>query len=171
MATLNQIIEEYHDIEHRLIEAGGEITDEIRALLDENAEDLENKVDNYENFRRYLVGQVDYLKGQEARFYQRRKSLETTVKWLKSSVLNTMEIMGKSKLKTAEYTYSMRENESWKVDESLMTAKEKNSLVKQGFADYSFKPHIRTIREWLKDKGGQLPAFVRVEKKRTVTVR
>ena len=59
--TLNDIIRKFQDLENLIMEAEGEITDELENILLQNDEDLSNKLDGYEKFSRYLKGQVEYL--------------------------------------------------------------------------------------------------------------
>lgn len=148
MATLNELISNFHKIEDEIIENGGEVTDELLNEYDLSKFDLNEKLDNYESFKRYLKSQIDHLKGQESRYYQRRKSLENTVKWLNQSQANAIMEMGQSKVKTAEYTFNVRSSESLKFIPENATLDEKKMFIDIGLGEAVFKPKIAEMKKW-----------------------
>ena len=64
--TLNQILDDYHNIEVKIIENEGEVDASIEDMLNINKAELEGKLDGYEGFIKYLDGQISYLKNMEA---------------------------------------------------------------------------------------------------------
>ena len=60
--TLNDILDDYHLIESKIIENNGELDQNLEELLHLNTCELGDKLDGYENFIKYLDGQIDYLK-------------------------------------------------------------------------------------------------------------
>ena len=78
--SLNQIIENFQNIEIKLIESDGEISEDTENLIINNEEELSSKLDGYEKFARYLKGQVEYLKSIEEQYTKRRKVLDNSIK-------------------------------------------------------------------------------------------
>ena len=74
--TLNDILLNYQSIEVELIENNGEITENIEKELLLNESDLEEKMDGYEKFTRYLKHQSEYLKSLEEHYNKRRKIID-----------------------------------------------------------------------------------------------
>ena len=74
--SLNQILEDYQKIENILITNDGVIDESLEKLLSINESELENKLDGYEHFVRYLKSKIDYLKSMEDHYNKRRKTLE-----------------------------------------------------------------------------------------------
>lgn len=172
MDTLNELIKQFHDVEQEIIDNGGIINDELMEMLEDSKDELGDKLNRIEEFRRYLLSQIDFLKGQEARYYARRKSFENSVKWLKKSQANALLEMGESKLKTAEYTFSVKTSESIKFDPLLATLKEKKAFIDIGLGDAIFKPNLKKMKDWYKGKSEEdYPSCLRLERKQSVTVR
>ena len=88
--SLHDIINEYQNLETKIIDNNGEISDDLEQLLNDNNEDLKNKLDNYEKFIRYLNNQADYLKNMEAHYMKRRKIIEKSIVKLKGNLLNAV---------------------------------------------------------------------------------
>ena len=63
--TLNDILDDYQNIEMKIIENDGEIDSLIEDSLEINKSELEDKLDGYEGFIKYLEGQTSYLKEME----------------------------------------------------------------------------------------------------------
>ena len=88
--SLHDIINEYQNLETKIIDNNGEISDDLEQLLNDNNEDLKNKLDNYEKFIRYLNNQADYLKNMEAHYMKRRIIIEKSIVKLKGNLLNAV---------------------------------------------------------------------------------
>ena len=56
--SLQDIIANYQDIEMKLIDTEGELSEELENLLSINESELGSKLDGYEKFTRYLIKQM-----------------------------------------------------------------------------------------------------------------
>ncbi|MCF7839770.1 MAG: siphovirus Gp157 family protein [Candidatus Marinimicrobia bacterium] len=167
--TLNDILKDFHDIEEMLIESGGELTPDIEQLLDQNAVDLDSKLDGYASFIDYLKGQVEYLKNVEAQFKDHRQTVENAIRRMKSRVLYALKATGNEKHKTAMHSYSIKLSESWKVDEDRLDQEQKGDLVADGLAEFVFKPSITGLKNAY--KGAPIPDWVDVTVNESVQIR
>ena len=166
--TLNDIIKKFQDIESLILESEGMISDEIEAKLIDNETDLSKKLDGYEKFSRYLKGQIEYLKSTEEQYAKRRKTIENSIKRIRERMLNAMLVLGKSKVKTLEYNFSIGETEKWNIDLDKIGESVKDDLVNQGLADNIFKPNLTQIKNEYKE---DIPNWVRVEKNKHLRVK
>jgi len=167
---LNDLIAEFHELEDLIIEAGGEVTPEIEVMLNANSEALNDKLDKYENLKRYLKGQIEYLKGQERHYKQRRNALSNTIKWLANTQTSALMQIDKTKLKTDEYNYSIRRTESVVIDEPIMTNKDRNLLISLKLAESVIKINKSDVKKAYKDEA-ELPEWLKFVEKWSVTAR
>ena len=167
--TLNDIISNFQNIELKLIDSEGELTEEIESLLISNDADLSEKLDGYEKFVRYLKGQIDFLKNLEEQYSYRRKVIENSIKRSKERMLNAMIITGKNKIKTAEFNFSVNESEKWIVDEDQLDLEKKTELIENGLAKNIFKLSISQIKD--KYKNEEIPEWINVEKNKHLRVK
>ncbi len=167
--TLNDIIMEFVEIEQILIENGGELTNEVEDRLDQNAFDLDTKLDRYEGFIRYLKGQAEYLKKQEQYFNSKRKTAENTIIKMRERIMFAMIAVGKEKVKTMSHSFSTRETESWSINEVEFKPEDKLKLQELGFMSEP-KPLISELKKHYKDNE-VLPSYINVTKKKGLTVR
>ena len=72
--------------------------------------EIEDKADNYAKIIRNLQASVDVLKAEEERLYQRRMSTENHIHRLKNTLQANLEHIGKTKFKTALFTYTVAAN-------------------------------------------------------------
>ena len=98
--TLNDILLNYQSIEVELIENNGEITENIEKELLLNESDLEEKMDGYEKFTRYLKHQSEYLKSLEEHYNKRRKIIDNSVIKFKDRMIHAMKVTNNSKIKS-----------------------------------------------------------------------
>ena len=101
--SLQDIITDYQDIEMKLIESNGEVSEGIEELLSINESELGEKLDGYEKFTRYLKGQIDYLKKMEELYTKRRKILDNSIKRCKESMTAALTVTGNSNIKTKRF--------------------------------------------------------------------
>ena len=167
--TLNDIIRKFQDLENLIIESEGEITDDLENILLQNDEDLSRKLDGYEKFSRYLKGQIEYLKAAEEQYSKRRKVLENSITRIKERMLNAMLIVGKDKIKTTEYNFSVGNSEKWNLDLEKLNEEQKNKLLSSGLAENVFKAKISEIKNEYKDL--DLPDWIIVEKNKHLRVK
>ena len=167
--TLNDIIRKFQDLENLIMESDGEITDDLENILLQNDEDLSKKLDGYEKFSRYLKGQVEYLKTAEEQYSKRRKVLDNSINRIKERMLNAMLIVGKDKIKTTEYNFSVGNSEKWNLDIEKLNEKQRNELLLSGLAENVFKAKISEIKSEYKDS--ELPDWIIVEKNKHIRVK
>ena len=139
--TLQQIIEQMQEIQSQLIEAGGELTPEIEALIISAETRLEKKLDSYAATIDYLKGQADYLDRQAKLYTLRKKAIDNSIKSMRERMAFSMKAAGQEIIKTSAHTYSYRENNSWSMNEDL-TKDDMNKLLERGLAEHVFKPSM-----------------------------
>ena len=83
-------------------------------------------------------------------------------------MLNAMLVLGKNKVKTVEYSFSVGETERWNIDLDIMTESVKNNLVNQGLADNIFKPNLTQIKNEYKE---DIPEWISIEKNKHLRVK
>lgn len=167
---LNDLIAEFHEIEDLIIKGEGEITPEIEAMLDSNKEALSEKMDKYEKLKRYLKGQIEYLKVQENHYKKRRNTLSNTIEWLKNTMVASMLSIGKDRMKTSEFFYSLRVNESVEIDYDRIDSKIKNFLIEKEFAQETFKVNKKEIKDYYKNLG-EIPEWMEISEKINITAK
>ena len=167
--TLNDIINNFQDVESKLIETEGAISDEIENKLIKNESDLSEKLDGYEKFTRYLKGQIEYLKTIEYQYSQRRKILENSFKKCKEKMLNSLIVTGNNKIKTLEFNFTIGETEKWDIDINILDDEIKNFLIDNNLASNIFKPNINDIK--LKYKDLDKPLWLIIEKNKHLRVK
>jgi len=150
--TLNDILNNYQDVEKQLIENDGELTEDIEKKLHINDIDLSEKLNGYEKFVRYLKHQSEYLKSMEEHYTKRRKTIENSITRCKNSMVNAMKLTDNKNIKTEEFNFSINTSKKWLFDESKINQDVKNMLIEEGLAENNFKPFISEIKSQYKDK-------------------
>ena len=150
--TLNDILDDYKLIEAKIIDNEGALDESVENLLNLNESDLKDKLDGYENFIRYLYGQVSYLKDMENHFNKRRVILEKSTKKYKDSMVRALSMTGNNKIKTNNFNFSLCKSETWGIDTELLDENIKNDLIEDGLAESVFTPSIIKIRNAFKNK-------------------
>ena len=167
--TLNDIINKFQDLEVLILEAEGEISEELERKLLDNDDNLSAKLDGYEKFSRYLKGQVEYLKSAEEQYSKRRKTIDNSIKRIKERMLNAMLVVGKENLKTIEHNYSVGSSEKWSLDLDSLNESIKVDLLNQGLAENIFKANLMEIKN--KYKKENVPDWVHVDKSNYLRVK
>ena len=167
--TLSEIIKKFQELELKLIDSDGEISEEIEKLMFDNEVNLSKKLDGYEKFSRYLKGQVDYLKSIEEQYNRRRKVLDNSIKKIKDRMLNAMLITGKEKIKSTEFNYSIGNSEKWGINQENMTENIKQNMIDMGLAENVFKANISEIKN--KYKNNDIPDWLLIEKNKYIRVK
>lgn len=72
--------------------------------------EIENKADKYAIILRTMAGDIETIRKEEARLYGRRASLERRSKELKERLQANLEFVGKTKFKTALFSFSIAKN-------------------------------------------------------------
>ena len=167
--TLNDILDEYHVIESRIIENDGELDENLEELLHINTFELGDKLDGYENFIKYLDGQIDYLKNMESHYLKRKKVLENTKKKCKDSMVRGFSSTSLNKIKTQNYNFSICESESWSIDIDSIEEDVKEELVKDGLAQNIFKISLSDIKNKYKgQEENNKPNWITINKKKHI---
>ena len=169
-ATLQERLDWRREIEDRIIEAGGEVNDEVLALLEDATQSVDDKFDAYAEVLQHLSGQDDSLKTEQEQIQARRRSIAVAEKNLRSRLTYAMEEMGEAKRKTSKHSYSVRQTESWSVAQmALSDTALMESLVETGWARKEYKPEIKTIKEAF--AGIDVPDWVEIATKKSITIR
>lgn len=109
MNTLYELTDQYQSIMDMLYD--GE-TDEqlVMDTLESIDGEIEDKADNYAKIIRMMLADAEILKNEEARLYARRKSLEMRAQRMKDNLQANLEFIGKTKFKTALFSFSVAKN-------------------------------------------------------------
>ena len=166
--TLNEIVNRFHNAEELMFASGGELTPEIIELLADNAETLNEKLDNYAEWISYCKGQQEYAKRQADEWMKRAKTLSNAVETARERMTFAMVDIDETSIKTTRHTYSVRKTESWKVKDDISNLTQKY-LVANKLAEFVFKPSISSIKEF--NKGFDLPEYIEVTTKNSLTIR
>ena len=97
---LHEIVEQYQEVEAELINSGGEITEEIQALLDSIDDNLESKAANYIRIIKNFEHMAQGLKEEAARLQARRKVHENAAERLKGALLYALKATGQRSIET-----------------------------------------------------------------------
>lgn len=106
---LYKLTERYEEVTSLLYD--GE-TDEQTILdtLESIEGEIEDKADNYARIIKNLSAEAEMVKAEADRLDRRRKSLEARANWLKRILKANMEFIGKTKFKTALFSFSISKN-------------------------------------------------------------
>ena len=167
--SLHDIINDYQNLETKIIENNGEISDDLEQLLSDNNKDLINKLDNYEKFIRYLNNQADYLKNMELHYMKRRKVLEKSIIKLKDTLLNAIKITGETSIKTSEFNFAICKSEKWVVRHDILDNDIKSELINNGLAEEVFKPFLNQIKAEYKNNDSK-PDWIEIEENEYIKV-
>tara|TARA_B100000029_G_scaffold426581_1_gene435550 strand:- start:868 stop:1398 length:531 start_codon:yes stop_codon:yes gene_type:complete len=168
--SLNDILEDYQKIENELINNNGEMTEDLENILNINGAELENKLNGYEHFVRYLKTKIDYLKSMEEHYSKRRKTLENSILRCKNSMINALLITGKEKIKTDDFNFSLGKSEKWSINIDLLDNIQKEGLVDEGLAENLFKPKISEIKNKFSACNNERPNWIEIEKTNFIKV-
>lgn len=72
--------------------------------------EIEDKADKYAIILRIMAGDIEAIRKEETRLYARRVSLERRSKELKDRLQENLEFVGKTKFKTALFSFSVAKN-------------------------------------------------------------
>ena len=72
--------------------------------------ELEDKADGYAKVIAQLNADTLAIKGEEERLYNRRKTIENRIKYMKDRLQQMMEMTGKTKFKTAMHSFGISKN-------------------------------------------------------------
>ena len=72
--------------------------------------EIQEKADNYAKIITGMKKDIETLKEEEARLFSRRKHLEERSRWLKDNLEANMRQIGKTKFKTALFSFNIQKN-------------------------------------------------------------
>ena len=165
--SLNKIIEEYQKIEIEILNNDGVLSDELEDMLKLNELELGDKLDGYKKFIIYLKNQVDYLKNMESHYNKKRKVLENSIDRYKKAMISAMELVGKNKIKTIDFNYSIGITEKWEIDLENIDRNQIDDLISRKLGENLFKPHINKIKLEYKNKD-MMPDWIVVSKNKHI---
>ena len=82
----------------------------IQDTLEAIGGEIEAKADGYAMVLRQMDADAKAIKAEEDRLYARRKSLENRSTYLKTALQTAMELTGKTKFKTALFSFNIQKN-------------------------------------------------------------
>lgn len=109
MSSLYELTDEYKAVEEMLYDPEVDeqtVIDTLEAISGE----IEDKADNYAKLIRELKADADKLAEEERRMRARRQSLESRAERLKTTLQANLEFIGKTKFKTALFSFSVSPN-------------------------------------------------------------
>ncbi|NTV01913.1 MAG: hypothetical protein HGB04_03895 [Chlorobiaceae bacterium] len=162
------LLHQYHQLEERIIEAGGVLDDELEAALAGSSEAIEKKLDGYTGFINYCKGQAEYLKSEAEAFTARAKTLLNAVDGMRQRMIFTLQSTGNEKLKTEKHSYSLRTSASWVLKDDL-SSRILKKIEKDGLGAFEFKPDIKAIKDRFKDD--HAPEYIEIIPKVSINIR
>lgn len=109
MSSLYELKENYKQIEEMLYEE--EIDEKLILDTLESIEgEIEDKADNYAVIIKELLGDAEVCKQEKIRLETRQKSFENRAKLLKDRLEEIMRETGKTKFKTAKFSFGIQKN-------------------------------------------------------------
>ncbi|MBQ3413967.1 MAG: siphovirus Gp157 family protein [Clostridia bacterium] len=109
MSRLYELKENYKQIAEMLYEE--EIDEQmILDTLESIESEIEDKADNYAVIIKELLADAEICKQEKARLEARQKSFEGRAKFLKDKLEETMRETGKTKFKTAKFSFGIQKN-------------------------------------------------------------
>jgi hypothetical protein len=164
--TLNNLIDEYRNIEDLIIDASGEITPDIEAMLESFGDALGAKLDGYAGVIGYMKGQIEYLKAEAEQYTSRAKALSNSVDAMRERMTFAMVEVGEAKIKTEKHSYSVRTTQSWRLANDLPDSRLRE-IQGLGYGKFDFKLDVKAV----KDGEPEAPDFIVVTEKQSITIR
>lgn len=97
-----RVLQMLYDDEHK--------EDTVIDTLDSIEGAIEDKADGYAMVIRSVEADVAGIKAEIERLQSRKKALENKVSWLKTNLENSMRMIGKTKFKTALFSFGIQKN-------------------------------------------------------------
>ena len=107
MSTLNEIIAQSNTSINKIIENGGELTEELALELENLNTALVNKVDNYAIFTDRIKNEITYFKSKAKEFSDVSKTLTSLDKNIKERIKFAMTELDKDELKGDNYRFKL----------------------------------------------------------------
>lgn len=113
--SLFKIQEEYQKLANQIIEAGGELTDELATALEINNEMLQEKAINYGYIIRQAEAEAEMIDAEIERLRSLKSSRSKAITLLKDSISAAMSLYGIEKLESPMLKLSFRKSESVEI--------------------------------------------------------
>lgn len=109
MASLYELTEEYAALQDMIYdpEVDAQTLHDTIEMIDMEFED---KADNFAKLIRNMNAEVEMIKAEEERLHMRRKTLENRSRYLKDILEGSMQVIGKTKFKTALFSFIIQKN-------------------------------------------------------------
>lgn len=121
------------------------ITDTLEAIGGE----IEIKAENTAKVMKELEAEAAKIKAEEQRLNARRKTLENNIEHIKTRLYDAMKLTGKTKFKTALFSFSIAKN-GGKIP---VVVDVDCSELPDDFVIISEKPNLEAIREYIEKHG------------------
>lgn len=171
--TLSGIIALYQEVEERLIENGGELTPEIEEMLAEQDAAIETKFDAYAGALSHMKAQEDWLKAEAKRLADRAKTLANGREAMRGRMVIAMQTLSIDKLKTIAHSYSLRQTESWEVNDDNFSVRDLDKLIALGAGERTYKVNMTRLKELCAsgELGAERPDYVTVSNNTSINIR
>lgn len=83
---------------------------ELISMIEEMEGEIEQKADGYAKIIKTIDADIKAIEEEEDRLGQRKASLKNRVKWLRQSLEGAMRFVGKTKFKTALFSFNIQKN-------------------------------------------------------------
>lgn len=122
--SIFNIQQEYINLLNQLEESDGELTPELEQALAINEQELEVKSIGYAQVVRKVESDIDIIAAEIKRLQALKKSKESTVERLKTTVENAMQLYGINTIQFSTMQLSLRKSESVHInDESTLDSR------------------------------------------------
>ena len=109
MPSLQELTEQYEGLRSLLYDE--EVDEQVICdTLESIDAEIEEKADNYAKIIRKMKSDIEFLKEEELRLNARRRHLEDRANRLKSHLEENMRFIGKTKFKTALFSFNIQQN-------------------------------------------------------------
>ena len=148
MSSLYELTEQYSAVQDMLYDGETDIQ-VIFDTLESIEGEIEDKADNYAKLIKSLKADADAIGAEKERLAQRQAALENRVKRLKEHLQENLQFIGKTKFKTALFSFSIQSNGGFQPMEITDNIDE---IPGKYLIPQPPVPNKNAIRELLKDK-------------------
>lgn len=148
MSSLYELTEQYSAVQDMLYDGETDIQ-VIFDTLESIEGEIEDKADNYAKLIKSLKADADAIGAEKERLAQRQASFENRVKQLKDHLQENLQFIGKTKFKTALFSFSVQSNGGFQPMEITDNIDE---IPGKYLIPQPPVPNKNAIRELLKDK-------------------
>lgn len=171
--TLSELISAYQQIEELLADNGGELTEEIEAMISDNQQAIEEKLDAYAGMISHMRGQEDWLKASAKQLTERARAYANARENMRERMTTAMQITGNDKIRTTAHSYSLRTSDSWAINDDNFEAADLNLLIEHGAGERTYKVDMTKLKALV--KAGEvyetLPDYVTVTTTTSINIR